>query len=375
VLALGDVAGYLLGRGLLGPEAIVDGGLRIADVSRRNRVFLATTQRDRCFVLKLGRQGAPDAVAREAAVLKRLHAADAVLARSLPPLVGWDAARGVLILGATRDAQELAQVHGGGRCSLALARAAGSALARLHDLPACAAPASASTGASAAGALGADDDGDRAADRRPPAVHRLELGDLATLSGAAIDLVRIVQRDTQLCDELDGLATSTEDRAVIHGDVRWANCLALRDAGGRRTRLVLIDWELCRMGDPAADVGAFLGDWLRAWLKSIPVSDPREPARLLAHARFPLARMRPAIGAFWDAYRRRRARPSAELSDALRRATRFAAVRLLESAFEEAQTHPALQATTLHQQQLCRNIIRRPDDAAAHLLGLPRSRA
>ena len=91
---------------------------------------------------------------------------------------------------------------------------------------------------------------------------------------------------------------------MIHGDVRWGNCLALRGASSRWTRLQLIDWELCGAGDPAFDVGAFLGEYLGAWLRSIPIANPRDAGRLRAHARLPLRRMRPALGAFWDAYAR-----------------------------------------------------------------------
>jgi hypothetical protein len=54
----------------------------------------------------------------------------------------------------------------------------------------------------------------------------------------------------------------------------------------------------------------------------------------------------------------------------LRRAVRFAAVRLLAAAFEESQRHTELQARANDALHLARNILRRPDEAAAHLLGL-----
>jgi hypothetical protein len=53
VLDLADIEPYLTERGLLSARAVVDGGLRVADVSRLNRVFLVTAEGERCLVVKL----------------------------------------------------------------------------------------------------------------------------------------------------------------------------------------------------------------------------------------------------------------------------------------------------------------------------------
>ena len=45
---------------------------------------------------------------------------------------------------------------------------------------------------------------------------------------------------------------------VVHGDFRLGNCITGRDA---RIAAVL-DWELCTLGDPLADVGYILNDWV-----------------------------------------------------------------------------------------------------------------
>ncbi|HVR29875.1 MAG TPA: phosphotransferase family protein [Thermoanaerobaculia bacterium] len=45
---------------------------------------------------------------------------------------------------------------------------------------------------------------------------------------------------------------------VVHGDFRLGNCIAGYDA---RIAAVL-DWELCTLGDPLADVGYILNDWV-----------------------------------------------------------------------------------------------------------------
>src|SRR5919109_1409780 len=132
VLEAADVARYLLDRELLSPRAVVDGGLRVVDRSRLNRVFVATADRERCLVLKAG----GPAPAREAAVLERLRIADrgGELARALPVTVAHDGAAEVLVLESAPDAHDLADHCGRGRFSRALAREAGRALARLHTI-------------------------------------------------------------------------------------------------------------------------------------------------------------------------------------------------------------------------------------------------
>lgn len=362
MLGAADVAGYLIDRNLLSPRAVVDGGLRVEDASRLNRVFVVTAQHERCYVLKLPGAAGGAGVAREAAVLERLGALDpdGPLASRLPLLVAYDEAEGVLIFESTPDARDLTGRHARGRFSCALAREAGRALARLHALP--------------PGAL----DG---LPRVPhpiwgAQVHRPDLDMLRTLSAAAVELTRIVQAIDELCEELDDLLASWSVESVIHGDIRWDNCIARRGARSSRwSRLQLIDWELCGAGDPGFDIGAFFGEYLRAWLQSIPIVDPADPGRLLAHARLPLRRMRPALRAFWAAYTLHRGTSGAELSGTLRRATRFAAVRLLMAAVEEAQTLAELRASVLYMLPLSRNILRRPDEASAHLLGVSASRA
>jgi thiamine kinase-like enzyme len=191
------------------------------------------------------------------------------------------------------------------------------------------------------------------------------------MSTSALDLVALVQRSADLCARLDALEALGHDEAVVHGDVRWDNCLALPGRGSRRwRRLLLIDWEMAGPGDPAADVGAFFGEYLRTWLRSIPALDPRSRLPAPPDARYPLVRMQPALRAFWDAYARSRERSPADLSPTLGRATRFAAVRLVSAAVEEAQMCSELHSGLLNAVHLCHAVLRRPDEAAAQLLGL-----
>jgi Ser/Thr protein kinase RdoA (MazF antagonist) len=355
VLDPGDVAPYLIDRQLLSARAVVDGGLHIDDQSRLNRVFVVTAE-ERSLVLKTAGKAGGVQVAREAAVLERLRSVDerGRLASFLPNVVAYDDAEGVLVLEAAPGARDLGLHHASGRFSCALAREVGRALARLHAV-----------GPSAMSEL-----------RRPTnltwslRVHEPDLESLRTSSAAALELTRIIQAADELRTALDALIAAWTEEAVIHGDLRWDNCLAWRSAGSDRwRRLQLIDWEVCGVGDPGWDIGAFLAEYLRAWLRSIPIADPQDPGRLLTHAGLPLRRMRPAMRAFWEAYTRHRTPATAKPDDLLPRAIRFAAVRLLTSALEEAQTLTELHASSFSPLSLGQSILRRPREAA-DLFGL-----
>jgi Ser/Thr protein kinase RdoA (MazF antagonist) len=351
MLDVKDVAGYLLEQELLTPSAVVHGRLRVEDASRLNRVFVVTVQGERGYVVKVAGQ-----TAWEAAVLDRLRSLDgrSRLLACLPELVTYDPTERVLVLAAVSNPRDLAEHHARGHFSCALAREAGKALASLHATP----PA-------------ALDGLPRAPDPRSRLrLHRLDLHSMRALSPAAVDLTRLIQGLAPVCAELETLAADWSNESVIHGDVRWDNLLAAPGAVRCRwTRLQLIDWEFCGPGDPAYDIGCFIGEYLRAWLHSIPVADPREPEALLPHARLPLRRVRPALSAFWEAYTRHRGASAADVHRTLRLSTRYAAVRLLAAALEEAQTLGELSPSVLYLVSLSQKITQRPREAA-ELCGL-----
>ena len=202
-------------------------------------------------------------------------------------------------------------------------------------------------------------------------LHQPDTSTFNEMSRAAVELMVVIQSADELCAALDDLRASWTRESIIHGDVRWDNCLALPGTDSTHwTRWRLIDWNLCGAGDPSFDVGSFVGEYLRAWLQSIPIIDSKDPGRLLAHAALPLRRMRPALRAFWDSYRLHRGATPAELDRLLGRAIRFAGVRLLTAALEEAQTGGELPSRVLYLLPLSRNILTRPGDASCQLLGL-----
>jgi aminoglycoside phosphotransferase (APT) family kinase protein len=159
--------------------------------------------------------------------------------------------------------------------------------------------------------------------------------------------------------------------AVVHNDVKWDNCLVLpnKRLSGEPV-LKIVDWEFANLGDSCWDVGAVLSAFLSSWVLSVPVSGQEPAGHFLEFAKYPLARMHPAIRAFWEGYIEGRGFCRVESGDFLLRALRFCAARLLQAAFEQMQNSTVLASNVVCLIQLSFNLLQRPREALIQLVGL-----
>jgi Ser/Thr protein kinase RdoA (MazF antagonist) len=343
VLEQSDVAHYLLSLGLVKPRSVTDEDLRVLDASRRNRVFLVTTRAGPTFVVKQALSAGDASLAHEAAIL-RLLARAPELAEHVPAVVREEPDGACLVLRTAGGARDWGAQAG--RFPRLPARILGRTLARLHLLAVDAPPA-------------------------PEPIWGLLLPEpprslVLDLSAGAQELVARIQASRELCGRLDRLREAGSGAAFVHGDLRWDNCLTVAAPGAtRRTRVLLVDWELAGRADPAFDVATVLAEYLRVWIGSVPIVDPADPNRLVARSRHPPWRMLPAIDAFWSAYAR--AVPG---RPALDRVVELAAVRLLQTAVERAQNQSTPSANVMALVQVADHMLRDPRAAAVILLGL-----
>jgi aminoglycoside phosphotransferase (APT) family kinase protein len=347
MLTQSGVAHYLLSLGVVKPGAIVEGELSVLDASRRNAVFVAAATAGPAYVVKQARAQTVATLAHEAAVLRALATVPR-LDGLIPEVVHEEA--GCLVLRTRAGARDWSEHHRPGRSSPALARALARALAALHDLP----------------PDGIDDlpaGTDRAwALALPEPPYDL----LLDLSAAARDLVARVQGSAFVCARLAEVHAKLAADAVVHGDLRWDNCMVVAPAAGRRrTRVLLVDWELAGAGPAAFDVGTVFAEYLGKWVASIPMPDAGDVSRFAHVAGHPLPALQPAIQAFWLSYRAARARPP-ELADVVE----LAAVRLLQTAIEHARRTDELSAHAVATAQLAAHLWRDPRGTAVELLGL-----
>jgi aminoglycoside phosphotransferase (APT) family kinase protein len=330
-----EVAAYLLRRRLVSRRSIVAGCVRISDVSSRNRNYRVSGGPGESYLLKQGIVAdSARSLRNEAALYRRLSRG---VAACVPALHGYDAPRGLLILEWIAGGEDLdALQRRRGACSPALAAALGRALATIHAI----AP-------------------DREELRQDPpwvlSLHRPPLEALRYLSAASAQLVRLLQEDERIGAALDRLRDGWRIEALVHRDVKWANCIAHPPPGGaRRTRIRLVDWEMAGWGDPAFDIGSALSDYAAFALGARPGATGRAPAT------------------FWSAYARARGLGAPVAARLLVRSVRFAGARLVQSAYEHTQETTVLDERIERVVALARDLLLADDHVARAALGVRR---
>jgi thiamine kinase-like enzyme len=201
-------------------------------------------------------------------------------------------------------------------------------------------------------------------------IHRPTLALYHEISAANLQLIKTIQRFPQFGQHLDALRGGWTHTALVHYDIKWENLLVGRGSGSS-LKLKIVDWEMAGLGDPCWDTGAMFGEYLSYWLLSIPITGSDPPDRFLEMARYPLATMQPAMRAFWQAYTARMNLDQETVSQWLMRSVGYAAVRLIQTAFEQSQAAVQLTGNALSFLQVSLNMMQRPLEAAVHLLGVP----
>lgn len=353
ILSKANLVHFLLERELIRPDAVVAGDFAVREVLRHNRNFAVARRHEPGLFIKQPLLWDPLSVAclgREAACYQLAQTPGWEGLRSLlPPLVEYDAPSSTLVLGLIPDAESLQDHHARfRRFPAGTARALGSALAACH---------------------GVSREGAEALPRETPWVLRrvFPAGYLDGEPMLAWVVARIAEQPS-FGAALDALANEWRDDALIHGDMKWENCMASGgDGGGAAPELRVVDWELAGLGDSAWDVGSALHSYLSCWVLGLPLAAAASPRALAAANEYPVAAMHPALRAFWRGYVDGRGGVDGGF---LLKAVRFAGARLAQTAWEYGRSQAAVPAYTHLLLQLGMNVLTRPEQAARSLLGL-----
>jgi hypothetical protein len=360
VLDLHSLPYYLLERELITRRQVVDGDLQIREVPGRNRNYRVTCSETAYLIKQQDETGSGDLAAgaqREALIYRILGSSR--MRSYLPRYHLYDASRRVLVVQLIESSLDMKEYHLLiRRFPIWPARALGRALGKLHTLE--------KTGARTEHIdLGS----------WPPGTLSVQWPDRALYeesSYANHQLIGAIQRFADFWSSLDILSHTWYAGTVIHGDIKWSNCLVSMEPGTPPSaRLKIVDWEAARMGDPCWDVGSVFNDYLSFWLQSIPVTGEDTADRMLELALYPLDRMQPAMRAFWYTYARETKLSGAEAEEWLLRSVRYAAARLVQTAFEQMQDAPHLTGNAVCMLQVSLNMLKRPTDASQYLLGIP----
>jgi hypothetical protein len=356
-LNAGNVAHFLMSRGLLSADAIVSGDLAVLDASRRNRNFKIIRGAGPGLFIKQMRETQPDAMAtlRREAACYEMARDDAALSRLMPRLLKYDAERHLLILELLPEAESLADYHAREKnWPPQIGQMLGEGLGLYHVQ---------------AARISNDEAMRSLFPRQVPVVLTWQSGGHAALGqfgriGPALSA--LVRQHPEFETLLDAVGAEWRFDSLIHGDMKWDNILVFPASGGLDFRIV--DWELADLGDADWDVGAVLQSFLTVWILSMPIGSGLPPEHYVAMAAQPIEAMRTILRAFWDAYARTRGFAEAEKRPALERSMRFGAARLVWSAIEQRLYTGQLDAAALALLQVSLNILKNPAQAVRDLL-------
>lgn len=154
---------------------------------------------------------------------------------------------------------------------------------------------------------------------------------LQTLSGGNAQLIALIQQNPEIAKGFAVLRDSWKTSCLIHGDMKWDNCLLFpRDAPDTEKQIKIVDWEIVGYGDPMWDFGSFIHSYLIMWILTLDTIDSQANSGLEG-INETLWKMQPSIKEFCDSYLAHNSQVSEQ--DFLK-AFQFCAARLVQSAFE-----------------------------------------
>jgi len=365
VLTSANLAYYLIDCGLVTPESVLEGDFLVADLTRRNRSFKVIRRKHPGYFVKQVRKWDAMSIAtlnREAQCyrLANQDADFAPLAALMPKFYRFDAHRSILVTELLDGAENLSEYHLRQRVfPKEIGKQLGEAFGRYHKR---------------VKAKPYDGSLSTVFPRATPwilSVHQSQLQLFNALSAANHQLLALIEKYPDFSKLLDAVRAEWQPTALIHGDIKWDNCLVDGKAESNgNAALKIVDWELADWGDPCWDIAAVFNQYLVYWIQSLPFHSGGDPATLVERAGYPLEKMQPAMQAFWKAYARAMEMPRKEEGDLLRRSARYCGARMIQTAYEYLQYSSEVNALTLYLLQASLNILTQPDEATEELLGI-----
>lgn len=352
LLSYDNILYHLLERGFITLEQAVAGGIEIRDCSSRNRNFIVCQPGGPNYFIKQTDMHKPQSrglLLREASLYRQLfsEAPSHVLA-VFPDFIEYDTGLELLVLEAVEPSTTFNLLHQQKeRFPPKVAYQFGEMLGQVH--------------------VPLETLGDTSfLPRTVPwilAMHRTNFANHQDHSNVWV--AEIVQQQQEFHGYLDALHGAWRHECLIHGDIKWENCLLSHD-----NQVFVVDWETADIGDAAWDVGAVFHAFLATWVKFISFEPGTEFDPRHAQEHRPIEAMHPAIHAFWQGYLHVRNLTHDAADDLLLRSVNYAAARLLQTAFEQSRHTPQVSENVLALIQVSLNILQAPQQAATVLLGL-----
>jgi 5-methylthioribose kinase len=359
-----SIVHYLLERGFLTFESVVDGDVVVAEATSRHRNFVVIRKHKFSYFVKQIQDWQPEAATtlqREALCyqLAQRELTLAPLAPLMPKYHAFDSRRGILILELLPEAENLSVYHRRlGKFPTEVAAKLGHALGTYHR---------------AIGTSLQDSPHYSAFPKQVPWIFSFHQGvsPFNSLSGANSQLLAILQQYPELPQALDDLRSQWQTDTLIHGDMKWDNCIVYPQGDGNgELNLKVVDWEIADLGDACWDVGAIFQTYISFWVLSMPMTGEAQPGQLVEQAPYPLEAMQPAMQTFWKTYVETRQVRDEDVAQLLERCVNYSAARMLQTVYEHMLFSPQITANAVCLLQVSLNILQNPQEAIAVLLGI-----
>lgn len=322
-----ETAHFLLQRGMITPEQLLDGKFFLTDMSRRNCNYSIRCDDDAGFFIKQLHKSEAQAVEsfnREASTywLAKTDPDFAVLASLSPYCHGYDSELQVLVLELIEAAESLREIiHRG--ISPSEAAVIGQNLASVHN---------------GVGRKLFSEGQPSPYTHKVPwtlGMHRFPASAMTEISEGNRQLIQTISAWPALCTLCEQVEASWQICAFIHGDLKPDNCLIYNADSGQLPACWFIDWELSDFGDPAWDVGTVLqGYWIPLLLSSAAANAQPDINLLLP--------LQSIMRATLDAYFLNGNSDAQYRNYQTHRILLFAAARLVQSAYEILYSSPVI---------------------------------
>lgn len=352
-LTASNLVYYLISRGIVTANSVVDGDLTVVEAGRRNRNFKVLRQRSPGLFVKQIKNPTAESILthrREAAFYEmvRSRPSFAVFAQFIPQLRDYNPATHALVVNLMPDAENLTEYHMRlnqfpERVGEMIGRALGISHAQVSWI--LNEPTSLAI-----------------FPRQVPWILTLDPKNLTSLSDlgpAGQQLAAILEQQPDLVSHVCSLRNEWRYDALMHGDMKWDNCLIGQNADGE-TDFRVIDWELADVGDASWDLGSIITSYIAYWVFTIPAQPHTE--ELLAPVRATHANMRLSLRALWRTYTTTRGFDPTVAKTYLERCLRFAAARLVLAVFEYLYSFPQITHSVLALLQMSRIIFESPSN-------------
>ncbi|WP_284773914.1 aminoglycoside phosphotransferase family protein [Agrobacterium sp. lyk4-40-TYG-31] len=363
-LTSGTLVPYLMDRRVLSAAELLDDDITIVEAGRRNRNFKVLRRDGTGFFVKqipLAAAETMQSVQREATLyaLADSGVSTADLKALMPQIRHYDKTRHLLAVDLVPNSQSLTfyqmRVSAVAGAMEDIATQLGTVLSTCHGHATDILSTAAKQGVFPV---------------QPPWILSFsDFGEtmMPNMSGGAKGVLAAVRQEPGLKEHMALLKAEWQRGCLIHGDLKWENFLVSQPDENAKASVQLIDWELADLGDAAWDVACVLASFVQ----------PVIVGRFSAQGQFlgpapaeDIARAQACCKAFWTAYTAAFSLTAQQQAQAKDRCARFAAARLVLTAYEIAQATPEISASAALAIRTATSIFNDPRSAVQQLFGL-----